>query len=87
MGIIYRISLRKNPVKVGCVLPKVVVSILPHAEFGPSDHQEDAPHFIRIRLNSLTGIQMLVVIFYLYQWLEIIRYAKRLIKSVWILLL
>ena len=23
-----------------------VVSILPHAEFGRNDHQEDAPHFI-----------------------------------------
>ena len=23
----------------------VVVSILPHAEFGPNDHREDAPHF------------------------------------------
>ena len=24
----------------------VVVAILPHAEFGPNDHREDAPHFI-----------------------------------------
>ena len=31
--------------KVGCVFPMVVVSILPHAEFGPNDHREDAPHF------------------------------------------
>ena len=31
--------------KVGC-FPMVVVSILPHAEFGPNDHWEDAPHFI-----------------------------------------
>ena len=23
----------------------VVVSLLPHAEFGPNDHREDAPHF------------------------------------------
>ena len=32
--------------KVGRVFPMVVVSILPHAEFGPNDHREDAPHFI-----------------------------------------
>ena len=31
--------------KVGCVFSMVVVSILPHAEFGPNDHQKDAPHF------------------------------------------
>ena len=54
-----------------------------HTEFHLLKNQS----IIRISLNSLTGIQMLVVIFYLYQWLEIIRYAKRLIKSVWILLL
>jgi len=32
--------------KVGSVFPMVVVSILLHAEFGPNDHSEDAPHFI-----------------------------------------
>ena len=26
--------------KVGCVFPMVVVSIQPHAEFGPNDHRE-----------------------------------------------
>ena len=31
--------------KVGCVFPMVVVSILPHSEFGRNDHWEDAPHF------------------------------------------
>jgi len=31
--------------KVECVFPIVVVSILPHAEFGPIDHHEHAPHF------------------------------------------
>ena len=31
--------------KMGCVFAMVVVSILPHAEFGPNDYQEDAPHF------------------------------------------
>ena len=30
---------------VGCVFPIVVVSILPHAEFGPNYHRVDAPHF------------------------------------------
>ena len=29
--------------KLGRVFPMVVVSILPHAEFGPNDHREDAP--------------------------------------------
>ena len=33
--------------KVGYVFPMVVVSILLRAEFGPNDHREDAPHFIR----------------------------------------
>ena len=33
--------------KVGCVLPKVVVSILSHAEVGRNDHPEGAPHFSR----------------------------------------
>ena len=32
-------------IKVGCVFPVAVVSVLPHAEFGPNDYQEDAPHF------------------------------------------
>ena len=31
---------------VGCVCPMVVVSILPHAEFGSNDHLGDARHFI-----------------------------------------
>ena len=35
-----------NLTKVGCVSPMVVVSIVPHAEFGPNDHMEDAPYFI-----------------------------------------
>ena len=33
--------------KVGCPFPVVLVSILPHAEFGPDDHREDAPHFTK----------------------------------------
>ena len=32
-------------IKVGCVLPMVIVCILPHAEFGPNGHQKDVPHF------------------------------------------
>ena len=31
--------------KVECVLLMVVVSILPHAEFWPNHHREDATHF------------------------------------------
>ena len=31
--------------KVGRVFPMVVFSIQPHAEFGPTDHQKDAPRF------------------------------------------
>ena len=30
--------------KAGCVISMVIVSILPHAELGPNDHQDDAPH-------------------------------------------
>ena len=36
--------------KVGCIFPMFVVSLLPHAEFGKSDHREDAPHFTLNRL-------------------------------------
>ena len=32
---------------VGCIFPMVVVSILPHAEFGRNDHQEDASLFTK----------------------------------------
>ena len=32
-------------IKVGCVFPVVVVSILPYADLGPNYHREDAPHF------------------------------------------
>ena len=32
--------------KEGCVFRMVVVFILPHAEFGPNGHREDALHFI-----------------------------------------
>ena len=34
--------------KVGCVLQIVVVSTLPHAEFGSIGHREEANHFIYI---------------------------------------
>ena len=32
-----------NDIKVGCVVPMIVVSILPNADLGPNDHQEEAP--------------------------------------------
>ena len=32
--------------KVGCVVPMVIVSILPDAKFGRNYHREDASHFI-----------------------------------------
>ena len=31
--------------EVGCVVVVVIVSILTHAEIGPNDHRQDAPHF------------------------------------------
>ena len=31
--------------KVKCVFPMVVVSLLPHTEFGPNDHRIDASHY------------------------------------------
>ena len=34
-----------NLSKVGRVFVMVIVSILPHAEFGPNNHLEDTPHF------------------------------------------
>ena len=33
--------------KMECVFLMVVVSILPHVEFGANDHQEYALHFMR----------------------------------------
>ena len=41
---IFTVLIRKN--KELCVFLMVIVSILPHAEFGPNGHEEDAPHFI-----------------------------------------
>ena len=32
------------------VFQMVIVSVLPHAECGPNDHREGAPHFIKIEL-------------------------------------
>ena len=31
--------------KVRCVFPMVGVALLPQADFGPNDYQEDAPYF------------------------------------------
>ena len=36
----------QSDTKVGCILTTVIVSILPHAEFGRNDHREDTPHFM-----------------------------------------
>ena len=36
--------------KVGCVFPMVVVSLLPRAEVGLNDHQEDAQRFTLVPL-------------------------------------
>ena len=36
-----------QPNKVGCAFPMVIVTIMPHAEFGPNDHRVDAPHFTK----------------------------------------
>ena len=33
-------------IKVQCAFSMVIVSLLPHAEFIPNDHREDAAHFI-----------------------------------------
>ena len=37
--------------KVGCVLA-MVVSILPHAEFGRNNHWEDASHFFNLKISK-----------------------------------
>ena len=42
--------------KLGCMVRKVIDSILPHAEFGRNDHRKDAPPFIRgYTLDSNAG--------------------------------
>ena len=41
----------------------VIVSILPHAEFGPNDHQEDAPHFIIPGIIPICSVMPLTVMF------------------------
>ena len=40
-------NIESRSYKVGCVFPMVVVSMLPHADFGPNDHRDDALHFIQ----------------------------------------
>ena len=45
-------SLDNHP-KGGCVFAIVVFFILPHAEFGRNDRQEDAPHFICVVIRLL----------------------------------
>ena len=39
--------------KVGFALPMVIVSILPVAEFGPNDHQENAQLFTILEFSIL----------------------------------
>ena len=47
---VFQITVRRtNSSKVGSVFPIVVVSILPHADFGPNNHREDAPYFTLVR--------------------------------------
>ena len=41
--------------KLGCIFPMVIVSILPHTEFGPNDHWEDAPHFKILTRTYFSG--------------------------------
>ena len=36
----------------------IVVSILPHVEFGPNDHREDAPHFTMLSVNFIIKLQV-----------------------------
>ena len=43
-GWMYDMFRRSDP-KVGCVFPVVEVSLLPHEEFGSTDHLEDDQHF------------------------------------------
>ena len=47
--------------KVGCVFLMVAVPMLPHAEFGQTDHGEDASHFTIVQIHRLSSIN----IFYL----------------------
>ena len=44
--------------KVGRVFPMVVVSLLPHEEFGPNDHRKDAPHVIHP--NAISPVKIKV---------------------------
>ena len=53
--------------KLGCVFPMVIVSILPHAEFGWNGHQERAPHFI-LRGCNCVGVTMWSGLKFLAEW-------------------
>ena len=48
-----RASTYQKAYKLQCVFPIVVVSVLPHADFGRNDHREDVPHF-NIKQSLLT---------------------------------
>ena len=46
-----------------CVFPMVIDSILPHVDFGPNDHREDAFHFRMILRKTFTpGIYLKAVL-------------------------
>ena len=74
--------------KVKCVLPMVVDSMLPHAEFGPNDHREDAPHF-RISSGKLNLLKIWKKLFLTSQHILIQSYLKNISGSmqVWTLLM
>ena len=38
-------TVKEMVAKLGNVLPMIVVSLLPHTEFGPNEHPEGAPYF------------------------------------------
>ena len=54
-------ALSQTVYKEGYVFPMVVISILPHAIFGPNDHLEDAPHFTilawKIKDETVTALK------------------------------
>ena len=51
--------------KLKCEFPMVVDSILPHAEFGPNVHREDATHFNYDAETTKSGGIIVVSVTYL----------------------
>ena len=58
---ILRVSSKKC--KVGCVLPRVAVSILPDVEFGPNDHCDDTTYFTNVCHCTYICFDFIVVAF------------------------